>query len=67
MNARQHLDAAADAMLDEHPGLAEYHAARAELLAGRTGRTLDELVAGRPALAGVGVGPTVTALAVMSA
>lgn len=67
MNAHQHLEAAADAMLDEHPGLAEYHTARAELLAGRTGRTLDELVAVQPDLAEVGVGPTIAALVVMSA
>ncbi|HEY1177555.1 MAG TPA: hypothetical protein VGF17_15465 [Phytomonospora sp.] len=67
MNARQHLQAAGDAMLDERPGLAEYHVARAELLAGRTGRTLDELVAEQPALSDVGVMPAISALVVMSA
>lgn len=67
MNAVQHISAAADAMLDEHPGLAEYHAARAELMAGRTGRSVSELVAEHPDLADVGLMPAVLELGKWSA
>lgn len=67
MNAAQHIEAAADALLDEHPGLAEYHLTRAELLAGRTGRLVSELVAEVPDLADVGVMPAVLELGMWSA
>lgn len=69
MNVVQHVEAAADAMLDEHPGVAEWHIARAQLVAGRSGRTVAELVDDLPALAelrGV-VAPAIAALRVMSA
>ena len=63
----QHVVAAADALLDEQPGLAEYHAARAELMAGRTGRTVSELVEEHPDLADIGVAPAVLELGKWSA
>lgn len=66
MNARQHLEAAADAMLDEHPGLAEYHAARAEMKAGGS-RSMAELVATVPELGDVGLMPAIAELGVMTA
>jgi hypothetical protein len=65
VNARQHVEAAADAMLDEHPGLAEYHLARAELVGG--GRSLAELVSQVPDLGDVGLMPAIAELGVMSA
>lgn len=65
MNARQHVEAAADAMLDEKAGLAEYHLARAEMKNG--GRPLAELVSEVPDLADVGLMPAIASLGVMSA
>lgn len=67
MNAIQHVEAAADAMLDEHPGLAEYHLARAEQASVKYGRSLAELVADLPDLADVGLMPAIAELGVMSA
>lgn len=65
MNAIQHVEAATDALLDEHPGLAEYHLARAEHKG--ISRTMAQLVADDPDLGDVGVMPAIASLAVMSA